>query len=548
MKKNQDQSGDSARLRRQAEERLKRQPTEGGVEKSELELSRLVHELEVHQIELELQNEELRQTRDTAEEVLAQYADLYDFAPVGYLTLSEEGLILKANLFAATLLGVTRGALIQQRIVRFIFSEDQGLFFRFRTDLFETGAPQVCDLRLWKKDRTHFWAHLSALVVLEADRPPCCRVVLSDITGRKRAEEVLREGEAQRRQVILQSAMDGFWLADQEGRLLDVNEIYCRMSGYSMSELLALHVSDLEAGETSDEVVGHMQRIIAQGADRSEFRHRFESRHRRKDGSVYDVEVSILYRLAEGGRFVAFLRDITERKRAEGTLRQSAADLRALTARLNVIREEERAALARELHDNFGQNLTALQIDLMWLDRRMQAAQSGDLAALRDKTAAMVPLVERLLEMTQTLCSGLRLGVLDDLGLVAAIEWQAAEFGKRTGLPCTASLPTEDIVLEPDRALALFRIMQEALTNVIRHAQAKRVAIGLRAAGSEWVLEIRDDGRGFAPDAITGARAVGLLGMRERASLCGGVVDFLSAPGQGTTVRVQMPSACGVRA
>ena len=137
----------------------------------------------------------------------------------------------------------------------------------------------------------------------------------------------------------------------------------------------------------------------------------------------------------------------SRRKYVEATLRRSAADLRALTTRLHVVREEECAALARELHDNFGQNLTALQIYLQWMDRHIRSAKPGDLAALPDKTAAMVPLVEHLIEMTQTMSPCLRLGVLDDLGLVVAIERQAAEFEERTGVPCAVSLPAGDVAL-----------------------------------------------------------------------------------------------------
>jgi signal transduction histidine kinase len=230
------------------------------------------------------------------------------------------------------------------------------------------------------------------------------------------------------------------------------------------------------------------------------------------------------------------------RRQSDVALRQSAVDLRALAARLHAIREDERKSLARELHDNLGQNLTALQIDLAWLDRRMGSATPPDLVVLRDKTAAMMRLAEQLTELTQTISSSLRLGVLDDLGLVAAIEWQAADFEKRTGLACAALVPAEDVVLDPDRALALYRILQEALTNVTRHAQATHVDIRLRSVGGELDLEIQDNGRGFIPGPFAGTKALGLLGMRERAALLGGSVDVSSEPGKGTTVRVRVPA------
>jgi len=237
---------------------------------------------------------------------------------------------------------------------------------------------------------------------------------------------------------------------------------------------------------------------------------------------------------------VGIFRDITERKRAEDALRQSAAELHSLAAHLNAVREEERAALARELHDDLGQHLTALRIDLSWLDHCLLAAQPPDLAQLHDKIVGMAPMVERLTELTQTVCAALRPGVLDDLGLVAAVEWQAEETAKRSGIACATALPEGDIELDRNLALALFRILQEALTNVVRHAQATRVEIGLRAVGGELELEIRDNGRGFVPKSLAGATALGLLGMRERAGEFGGTVEILSEPGKGTTVRARV--------
>lgn len=222
-------------------------------------------------------------------------------------------------------------------------------------------------------------------------------------------------------------------------------------------------------------------------------------------------------------------------------LNQAAVNLHALAAHLQVVREEERKALARELHDEFGQKLTALQIDLNWLDRKLQPLQPGLATEMQDKIVAMMPLVEQLTEMTQAICASLRPGMLDDLGLLAAIEWQVEDCERRTGLKCTLSIPSEDIVLERDDALALFRILQEALTNVVRHAQATQVTIRLLIADGELEMDVQDNGRGFAPEACPVSKALGLLSMRERAIGFQGTVNIQSKPGQGTTVQVRMP-------
>jgi diguanylate cyclase (GGDEF)-like protein/PAS domain S-box-containing protein len=193
---------DAAGLRRQAEERLQgreKVPPSDAPRSDE----RLVHELQVHQIELEMQNEELQRTRAQAEALLAQYTDLYDFAPVGYLTLSEQGLILEANLKTAKLLGVTRRALIKQRISRFILEEDHDIYHRHRKQILESrstssgraGEPQACELRMVKTDGTPFWARLEATAAQDADDAPVCRAVLSDITERRKAEDEQRHAK-----------------------------------------------------------------------------------------------------------------------------------------------------------------------------------------------------------------------------------------------------------------------------------------------------------------------------------------------------------------
>ncbi|MEI6673645.1 MAG: response regulator [Verrucomicrobiota bacterium] len=221
-------------------------------------------------------------------------------------------------------------------------------------------------------------------------------------------------------------------------------------------------------------------------------------------------------------------------------LRESQAALHVLTARMQAVREEERANLARELHDTFGQHLTALQIDLMGMDRHLQTVTPPNLALLSDRIVAMVPLIERLTEQTQTMCAELRPSVLFELGLTAAIEWQAEETTSRSGLVCHLALPAGDVELPQDLALALFRIVQEALTNVVRHAQATQVDIRMDVTGGELNLILEDNGRGFPPQALEGTKALGLLGMRERIGAFCGTVNFSNTPTGGAHVHVHV--------
>jgi len=230
--------------------------------------------------------------------------------------------------------------------------------------------------------------------------------------------------------------------------------------------------------------------------------------------------------------------DITERKRSEESMVLQREQLRALAERLQWVREEDRKLVARELHDQIGQILTSIKMDMMWMARHLPDSQVEVLTRL----AESIRLIEDGVKTVRTICSGLRPGVLDDLGLAAAIEWQANEFASRNSVQCLVSVPPLDLHLDGDRATATFRIFQECMTNVIRHAQAKSVSITLCQEEDNILLVVEDDGIGFCESDQSGAfGSLGLLGMKERAQFCGGNVQISSSLGNGTTVTIRVP-------
>jgi len=237
-------------------------------------------------------------------------------------------------------------------------------------------------------------------------------------------------------------------------------------------------------------------------------------------------------------RILVINSDISERKRAEESLVLQREQLRALAERLQWVREEDRKLVARELHDQIGQILTAIKMDMMWITRHLPDSQVGVLTRL----AESIRLIDDGVKTVRTICSGLRPGVLDDLGLAAAIEWQANEFASRNNVQCQVSVPPVDLHLDGDRATATFRIFQECMTNVIRHAQAKSVNITLCEEEDNILLIVQDDGIGFCESDQSGSfGSLGLLGMKERAQFCGGNVHISSSPGNGTTVTIRVP-------
>lgn len=243
------------------------------------------------------------------------------------------------------------------------------------------------------------------------------------------------------------------------------------------------------------------------------------------------------------GMLDARARADAEARALNGALEESRDQLQRLTAGLLHAREEERTKVSREIHDVLGQTLTALKMDTGWIGARLPE----DAAAIRAKLAAMAALIDETVVAVRRLATDLRPGLLDDLGLPAAVEWQVQEFERRTGIPCSVTT-TVDETTDPLVATAIFRILQESLNNVARHSRASRVIVTLEDSGSDLVLEVQDDGVGIAPPDAANTRSIGLTGMRERAQLVGGGFSISGAPGTGTTVRAQVPRRATVSA
>lgn len=229
--------------------------------------------------------------------------------------------------------------------------------------------------------------------------------------------------------------------------------------------------------------------------------------------------------------------EIIERKAAEERLRTSREQLRALTARQISVREEERSRIAREIHDELGQILTGLKMDVMWLVRHLGPDQS----LLLDKTAAMRELLDSTMQLVRRISTGMRPEILDDMGLVAAIGWQAREFQKRMGIRCRVELPEDAPGISSAISTAVFRIFQELLTNIARHAKAGSVSVQLRVSGKVLTLMVKDDGVGIADGAMQARESLGLLGMQERAQFFGGEISIRGTPGRGTSVSLRIP-------
>jgi PAS domain S-box-containing protein len=317
-----------------------------------------------------------------------------------------------------------------------------------------------------------------------------------------------------------------------------VNPRLAEMGGYTVEELIGTPFTDYVPGSELPKLVDRYLRRMSGEV----FEPIYETILLRKDGSAINVEINASV-VSYQGRIadLVLVRDSTERKKAEVELKASREQLRELSAHLQSVREEERTRLARDIHDELGQMLTALKLDLSWLTKRFSANQK----LLLDKTKSMSKLVDLTIQKVKVISSELRPGLLDDFGLVAAIEWQVGEFQKLTGIKSEIEPKFSEIALRRDRSTALFRIFQELLTNIARHADATKMKISLIEKDGNVVLKVSDNGKGITKEQISDPRAFGLVGIRERVHFWQGKFEIGGIPGKGTTACVSIPLGKG---
>ena len=360
------------------------------------------------------------------------------------------------------------------------------------------------------------------------------------------AEQALRESQEHVRQsskfneAVMGSMGEGLYTLDAQGLVTYINPAAEQLFGWSSAELMGRKMHDVihyrhSDGRSfpADECAG--LQVLRAGTVLSNHEDVFI----RKDGTFFPVVYSSSPIPSDSGivGLVVVFRDMTAQKQAEEGLHRSREELRVLAARLQASREEEKTQLARELHDELNGTLIALKMDLSLLPDR--AATNRNL--FLEKLTSMSELIDRTLARVHTIVTELRPVVLDKIGLVAAIEWQTGEFQDRSGIVCETYLPTEEIPLDPERSTAVFRILQEALTNVARHANATEVIVELRSEAGSLILTVRDNGKGIDEKMIFAHHSMGLLGMRERALSFGGKTEVSRLAGRGTLVSVRIP-------
>lgn len=351
--------------------------------------------------------------------------------------------------------------------------------------------------------------------------------------GQQRTRRKLEAADMQLGMVsfALDHVNEAAYLVDTEHRLIYANEGACRSLGYSRKELLGMRVSDIDP-DAGLQALAQMASTVSRVGQLT-----LERRHRAKDGRIFPVEMfSAAFVYAGQLTSIFLVRDITQRKQAEKELEKSRVQLRGLAAHLETAREQERKRIAREVHDELGQVLTALQLNVAALTHQATNASPP----LRELSQETMQLTDRALAVVRNVTASLRPVVLD-MGIASALEWEAKRFAAKAGIECDVQIQGGE--REPDEihAIALFRIVQESLTNVARHARAERVEVCLEMGVAGCLLTVSDDGVGFDVDASK-ADSFGLVGIQERALMLGGTVRIDSCLGEGTKITVRLPA------
>ena len=465
------------------------------------------------------------------------FGQLWEISVDGMRLIDEDGNILLVNDSFCKIFQMEKEQLLGKPF-SIVYDEDEqeDALKTFQSDIRNNKIKTLFEREntLWNGRKAWFEFSNSFLTLPDENRITLS--IIKEISERKKSEIELRESESKFK-MLFNNANDAVFVTQlsQEksyGDFIEVNEVACTRLGYTKEEFLQLSPSAIVSQKNIFDFNLNMERLLKEGHVI------YDLIHKAKDKKLIPVEInSHLFFYNEMPTVLSIARDITERKQAEEKLKRTSKLLRELATHLQSVREEERTMIAQEIHDELGQVLTALKIQVSLLANKLNKNQEP----LKEKIKSLSDMIDASVESVQKISSKLRPGILDELGLIAAIEWQAEEFEKLTSIKCSLVLPKEEMKLEKNKSTAIFRIFQEALTNIARHSQATKAAISLLIHQSNIYLEILDNGKGITLEQIKDFKSLGIHGMEERAMVFGGQVYFEGVAGKGTIVKVEIP-------
>ena len=513
------------------------------------EARRLLHELRVHQIELEMQNEELRQAQVDMEASRARYFDLYDLAPVSYFTLNGKGLILEANRTASKLVGMTQAQLVKQPLSRFILPEDQDIYYRHRRQLLETGARQECEFRIKAGDGDPRWVQVVASVERDGAGSPVCRVVASDITLAREAEQESRkaherEREAWKYRELVENASSIIMRTTPDHTITFFNEYAQRFFGYSGEEILGKNVIGTIVPEV-DSAGRDMRQMVREITAQPELHARNENENMCKDGrrvwvkwankAIRDAQGNILELLCVG-------MDITQRRTLEEDALNHQRRLREFASRLVAAEEEERWRISRYIHDEIIQNLALANIQMGGM---LNPLAAGKLEKETKQLGKVRELLNEAIDGCRMVMGDLTPSLLYELGLGAALADLAQKLGKKHQVPIAVKVDELPETMENSLRGLLFVSTRELVFNALKHAGRCKIRVAASGRGNELVIQVADNGKGFDMSGTDTQPArhhgFGLFSIRQRLEGLGGRLEINSIPGKGTSATISVP-------
>ena len=462
-----------------------------------------------------------------------KYRTILESIEEGYFEVDLAGNLLFFNKSLTQILGYPPSELQGLNYRSYMDLENVAKTYETFHQVYKTGEPlKGFEWKIIRKDGVGRYLDTSVSPIKDADdKVTRFRGITRDVSERRLMEKFLAETETRYR-LIFENAPVGIFHYDREGIIRACNQAYVDINGSSFGKLIGFNLLQKVVNQAA---LAAVNKSLAGAPGHYEGEYVSVTGGRKSYIKVDFVPVFSKGNTIDGGMGV--VEEITERKKAEDALRASEEQHRALSKHLQVSREQERAAIAREIHDDLGQTLTALKMDGAWLLSKIP----GNRPELIQKTREAIGLIDASICTVKRIVSDLRPGLLDDLGLAAAIEWQAGEYQRRSGINIDLFIEPEDIFLAEDLSIAVFRVCQEALTNGMRHSGATNVRVQLTKTSRDVALEVEDNGRGITEKELAKADSFGLIGMRERIHSFGGTIEILRNQKGGTTVAVRVP-------
>ena len=471
--------------------------------------------------------EEAEKDRRTEE---SMYGTLESSARAG-IYIVQDGKFRFVNHYASKFLGYSREDIIGKDPISFVHPHDRKMVIENARKMLKGERLSSYEFRSLGKDGRIHWIEEIVRRTTYEGRPAVLGNMM-EVTERVTLREKQRELETVEASIL--AAIPHAVIGLKDRRIIFVNHGVQTVFGWKEAELIGKSTRILyRTEEDYEKMAGLYSRLQRQKTVGTGFP------CRRKDGTDIECMVSAS-RIGESLKeknIVITYEDITEREKAKNELEHSREQLRNLSIHLQSVREKESARIARELHDELGQLLTALNMDLVMLGKKIPRDQ----VALLERAESSIKLVDMTMNTLKRIYMDLRPGMLDHLGLAAAIRWQAGEFQKRSGIPCRLTIEPEEISIDADFSTAIFRILQETLTNIMRHAEATKVRVNLKKTKKNIDLVVRDNGKGISEEELRKINSFGLIGIRERAYSWGGTVMISGQTGKGTIVKVHIP-------